>query len=119
MGEYNAMYNHRWRKRRAIFLRNHPLCNSCSLTERPVKADVVDHITPHKGDQVLFWDEGNWQALCYNCHNSAKQRLENRGYDSAVGLDGWPTDEKHPVNRGFQITGNKQHRKGRKSAENT
>lgn len=36
-------------------------------------ARVVDHITPHRGDVALFWDESNWQALCdfttpFNCH---------------------------------------------------
>ena len=25
-----------------------------------MKAEVVDHIVPHRGDGKLFWDEGNW-----------------------------------------------------------
>ncbi|WP_189426952.1 HNH endonuclease [Devosia pacifica] len=35
-----------------------------------------DHITPHRGDDQLFWDRTNWQALCAHCHNSTKQRQE-------------------------------------------
>jgi 5-methylcytosine-specific restriction protein A len=30
---------------------------------------VVDHIIPHRGDQYLFWDQENWQALCKDCHD--------------------------------------------------
>ena len=30
---------------------------------------LLDHIIPHRGDQKLFWDEGNWQALCKACHD--------------------------------------------------
>jgi 5-methylcytosine-specific restriction endonuclease McrA len=40
---------------------------------------VVDHIKPHKGNLVLFWDEGNLQALCKRCHDGAKQAMDNRG----------------------------------------
>ena len=28
-------------------------------------ATVVDHVIPHRGDQKLFWDEDNWQAVSY------------------------------------------------------
>lgn len=34
------------------------------------EATVVDHIKPHRGDQKLFWDRGNWQALCKSCHDN-------------------------------------------------
>lgn len=27
------------------------------------EATVVDHITPHRGDKKLFWDEGNLQVF--------------------------------------------------------
>ncbi|WP_232215651.1 HNH endonuclease signature motif containing protein [Paracoccus sp. J55] len=39
-------------------------------------ATVVDHIKPHRGDQALFWNWNNWQALCTGCHSSVKQRQE-------------------------------------------
>jgi len=40
------------------------------------KATDVDHIVPHRGDQRLFWDESNWQALCHR-HHSIKTRSED------------------------------------------
>ena len=62
-------YNAEWRKARAAFLKRHPLCVECQKEGRLTPATVVDHIVPHRGDQQLFWDEGNWQALCKGCHN--------------------------------------------------
>lgn len=38
---------------------------------------VVDHIVPHRGDQKLFWDRGNWQPLCEHHHN-VKTMTEDR-----------------------------------------
>ena len=40
---------------------------------------MVDHIKPHKGDETLFWDETNWQALCKPHHDIDKQREERNG----------------------------------------
>jgi len=62
-------------------------------------ATVVDHIIPHKGDDKLFWDQTNWQPLCKECHDGTKQSEEKTGYSVAVGVDGWPVDNKHPVNK--------------------
>jgi len=41
-----------------------------------VKADVVDHIIPHRGDQRLFRSVGNWQSACQWHHNAIKPELE-------------------------------------------
>lgn len=61
-------------------------------------ADVVDHIVPHRGDQSLFWDESNWQALCKR-HHDIKTSTEERGrIDRAVDVDGWPIDRRHHWN---------------------
>lgn len=92
-------YGWQWQKIRRRWLMENPLCKFCADAGRVTAASVVDHIVPHKGDQNLFWDENNWQSLCKPCHDSLKQQEERRGYSSAVGLDGWPTDERHPVNR--------------------
>jgi 5-methylcytosine-specific restriction protein A len=43
---------------------------------RYVKATDVDHIKPHRGDNVLFWDQSNWQSLCHR-HHSVKTRNED------------------------------------------
>lgn len=32
-------------------------------------ATDVDHVIPHRGNERLFWNEQNWQALCYECHS--------------------------------------------------
>ena len=62
-------YTSRWAKARRRFLEVHPLCSECLKDGRYVKATDVDHIVPHRGDPQLFWDEGNWQALCHRCHS--------------------------------------------------
>ncbi|MFC3238240.1 HNH endonuclease, partial [Streptomyces nitrosporeus] len=31
---------------------------------------VVDHIRPHRGDQLLAFDRANLQAMCKSCHDS-------------------------------------------------
>jgi 5-methylcytosine-specific restriction endonuclease McrA len=48
----------------------------CNAMDAPT-ATIVDHIKPHRGDQNLFWDQTNWQALCRRHMieiNSAKSR---------------------------------------------
>jgi len=72
-------YGAKWRKAAKGFLDLNPLCRMC--LERGVirAASVVDHIIPHKGDQRLFWDRGNWQALCETDHNK-KTATEDGGF---------------------------------------
>lgn len=72
-------YTKRWYKVTKIFLVKYPLCGDrpggrapvmsrCRDEGRIVAAGQVDHVVPHKGDPVLFWDEeNNWQALCASC----------------------------------------------------
>ena len=62
-------YDSKWRKARAIYLKAHPLCVNCLKLGKYNKATVVDHIIPHRGDKILFWDESNWQSLCKSCHD--------------------------------------------------
>lgn len=85
-------YGAAWRRARKWFLAQHPLCVMCQAQGRVSAATVVDHIRPHRGDQVLFWDRDNWQALCATCHNSIKQAAERGHARPAIGLDGWPVD---------------------------
>ena len=68
-GAESRGYDSRWRKARASFLQRNPLCNECMKRGKITPATVVDHVIPHRGDQKLFWDESNWQALCATCHN--------------------------------------------------
>ena len=62
-------YNRRWQTARKSYLEAHPLCVQCAKQGKYVRATVVDHIVPHRGDQKLFWDQNNWQPLCKSCHD--------------------------------------------------
>jgi len=76
---YERGYNNEWRKYRLMFLLDHPLCNICQREGRLSSANVVDHVIPHKGDQRLFWDVKNHQALCKECHDR-KTATEDGGF---------------------------------------
>ncbi|MDN2700176.1 HNH endonuclease [Janthinobacterium sp. SUN073] len=91
-------YGYAWQKARAGYLRSHPLCVYClrDPAYAPIRdmapstailrcaelglivpaASVVDHIEPHRGDRVLFWNKTNWQSLCGTHHSADKQREE-------------------------------------------
>ena len=62
-------YDARWREARKLFLHRNPLCQRCLKYGKVTPATVVDHIVPHRGDLLLFWDQENWQALCKPCHD--------------------------------------------------
>ncbi|MGJ5817050.1 HNH endonuclease [Paludibaculum fermentans] len=64
----------RWKQLRAEKLRQHPLCKHCAERGIVTVATQVDHITPHRGDEHLFW-HGPFQSLCASCH-SAKSRQD-------------------------------------------
>lgn len=70
-------YDSKWRTARNRFLKANPLCVNCKDQGKLTKATVVDHIKPHRGDKVLFWDESNWQSLCKSCHDT-KTMTEDR-----------------------------------------
>lgn len=62
-------YNRAWQKASKQYLTAHPLCVKCLEQGQFRKATVVDHIIPHRGDEKLFWDRENWQALCKEHHD--------------------------------------------------
>lgn len=86
----------RWRKASKLFLSNNPLCVFCERMGRLSSANLVDHIIPHENDYNKFWDQSNWQGLCYTCHSGIKRRIDLHGFTSACGVDGLPFDTKHP-----------------------
>jgi 5-methylcytosine-specific restriction protein A len=69
-------YTNEWLARARDFRQRHPLCAMCARRGKVTPCQCVDHIIPHRGDQVLFWDEDNWQSLCNPCHNGPKRREE-------------------------------------------
>jgi hypothetical protein len=91
----------RWEKERRIFLQKHPLCEVHLAAPVPqiIQASVVDHKIPHKGNRELFWDQNNWQSLCFHCHSGYKRQLETQGTTRGCRTDGTPVDPNHPWNQ--------------------
>ncbi|OPY74936.1 MAG: HNH endonuclease [Syntrophorhabdus sp. PtaU1.Bin153] len=89
----------RWRKRRARQIVEHPLCAMCEQQGRVTAATIADHVVPHRGDAEKFWN-GELQSLCATCHSARKQMQEKHGYSQGCDVDGNPTDDQHPWNRG-------------------
>ena len=93
-----SLYDRHWQRRRARQLREHPLCRLCmDIRGRVVSATVADHITPHRGDPVLF--AGPLQSLCKPCHDSWKQQAEKSGRMRGCDAHGVPLDPAHPWNQ--------------------
>lgn len=67
----------------------------CEAAGKVEEATVVDHKVPHRGDQVLFWDQTNWQSLCKLCHDGEKQQLERSGTVRGCTDTGVPLDASH------------------------
>jgi len=88
-----------WRRRRALQLKQHPLCVMCESRGVVTPATVADHVKPHRGDWNSF-RLGALQSLCSACHNAYKRRLDLDGYQSdLIDQDGWPIDPRHPANK--------------------
>lgn len=73
------LYSNRWLAYARTFLKAHPLCALHALEGRHVSATVVDHVTPHRMDQALFWEPSNHQGLCKRCHDR-KTATEDGGF---------------------------------------
>src|SRR5678816_4859848 len=69
-------YNREWRRAAEEFRWHNPCCLGCLTLGRKTRAEMVDHIVPHKGNPTLFWDRHNWQSLCNWHHVSIKPILE-------------------------------------------
>ncbi|MEM4988818.1 HNH endonuclease signature motif containing protein [Collimonas sp. H4R21] len=93
---YKHLYNtKRWYRLRWHQLNDHPLCAMHQALGQVVEATVADHITPHRGDEALFFDEENLQSLCKPCHDGAKQQLEKSGTLRGCDVNGLPLDANH------------------------
>jgi 5-methylcytosine-specific restriction protein A len=88
-------YGGAWRKAREAFLSQHQRCASCGAP-----ATVVDHITPHKGDQRLFWSRSNWQALCVVCHG--RKTVRQDGGFGRPGAGSEISERRHGTGGGMQ-----------------
>lgn len=84
-------YTREWDRCSKAYLQSNPLCVHCMRTGVRTAATITDHITPHKGDMSLFWDESNWQSLCKRCHD-VKTASEDGGFGNKK-RDDLTTDE--------------------------
>ncbi|MDJ0922107.1 MAG: hypothetical protein QNI84_13350 [Henriciella sp.] len=97
--ERDALYKtSRWKQRRKRQLAAQPLCEMCLARGITTLATIADHVEPHRGDPIKFF-EGELQSLCKSDHDSLKQQQEKSGFHRAIGVDGLPVDANHPYNR--------------------
>ena len=100
LNRWRHLYNKAtWYKRSRYQLSMEPFCKFHLAMGKTVVATVADHIEPHHGDEFKFY-HGALQSLCKPCHDSAKRSEEMRGYSTMIGVDGYPTDRKHPFYQG-------------------
>ena len=72
----------RWQKlRQRILVRDMYTCQQTGVLligkAGEPNSPVVDHIVSHNGDEYLFWDEANLQAVSKEYHDSQKQREDH------------------------------------------
>jgi len=84
--EHSSLYNWDWRKYRARYIKENPLCVHCLAKGKLTPTQEIDHIKPHQGDKNLFWLEDNLQALCKSCH-STKTALEDGGFGKKIKIN--------------------------------
>ena len=82
-------YGNQWTEASKAYRALHPQCECTECLKLPVirrpPSEVVDHRIPHRGDQRLFWDSSNWQAMAKVCHDRKTARE-----DGAFGRDRSP-----------------------------
>jgi 5-methylcytosine-specific restriction enzyme A len=94
----------RWQRKRALQLKQFPLCKMCFESGIVMAANVADHVSPHHGDEQAFWNSP-LQSLCKNHHESSKQQIEKKGFIKDIGTDGFPIDT---ANHPFWVASRKQ-----------
>jgi 5-methylcytosine-specific restriction endonuclease McrA len=95
--QWAHLYDARWRKYSAAYLRLNPDCVPCLRAGRRTPATLVHHKKPHRGDKRLFWYKENWQARCTTCHNDAQGPEKTGRAETYRGCDenGVPLDPGH------------------------
>ena len=92
-------YDRRWRKLRRQKLMADPRCEDCKSRGRVTLAVEVHHIIRISKQPDLRLDRDNLKSLCEPCHD-AHSAAERSGKPlHGCGLDGTPTDPRHPWNR--------------------
>ena len=89
-----------WRRRARMQLRISPLCEWC-LKKTPsvvTPATQAHHVEAHRGS-INSFTTGALASICDACH-AVVTASEQRGFDTAVGVDGYPLDPNYPVYTG-------------------
>lgn len=95
---YRALYNDkRWLDRREEQLEREPYCAMCRQEGKTKLATIADHVNPHRGDPIQFFD-GLLQSLCWYHHSSTKQRQERSGVLVGFDKNGAALDPNSPWN---------------------
>lgn len=88
---------------RACYLRDNYTCRRTGellIGKAPApNSPVANHIEPHHGDPVLFWDPDNIETVSKRVHDGQVQRQEKSGVIIGSDADGRPVDPQHPWNR--------------------
>lgn len=98
--EYRCLYrDKRWcgphGVRQQALVRDLYTCQRCDCllvtgNRHHPRAAVVNHIKPHKGDESLFFDLENTEAVCKSCPDTLIQQEEARGCVIGCDVDGRP-----------------------------
>jgi 5-methylcytosine-specific restriction endonuclease McrA len=94
----NFIRSARWQRLRAQHLKRHPLCVRCHAKGKVTLATEVHHIVKCMDEPSLQMDPANLESLCAPCH-APLTHDDRRGYSKEIGIDGYPTDPRHPANR--------------------
>ena len=91
---YKWYYRKSWKILRNKKLRQTPYCEDCFRYHTMTHANEVDHITPHRGDVHLFFNEDNLQSLCEPCHSRKTMNEsglnKNKYNKQPININGWP-----------------------------
>jgi len=78
-GLYNTA---RWRKLRRKVLKEFPNCAICGEFKNDAALEM-HHVKPPRGDEELFFDEGNVIPVCPACHKRlTAMEIYNRRFDA-------------------------------------
>ena len=83
----NIYWTNRWKRFRAVVLREEPLCRICAQFGIYTEATVVDHIHEIK-DGGNHLDRDNAQSLCRSCHQrkTAEEAKKRRSKERLNGF---------------------------------
>lgn len=76
---YRDLYgSKKWENTSIAWRKKHPLCAVCEKEGRVTPASEVDHVEPHRGDSVKFFDNNNIQSICRECHQEKTRKERGR-----------------------------------------